>query len=71
MLLKNTNLKYPQTRNLNSAMDTSREPDIEMQKAFEEKNRVVDEPISERDITSTNNLQMIENIINWIRKSCR
>ncbi len=36
MLLKNVNLKYPQTRNLNSAIDASREPDIEMQKAFEE-----------------------------------
>jgi len=67
MLLKNVNLKYPQTKNLNSLMDASREPDIEMQKAFEEKNRVVDEPISESDMTSTNNLQMIENIINWIR----
>ena len=67
MLLKNVNLKYPSTRNLNSLIDASRESDIEMQKAFEEKNRAVDEPISESDITSTNNLQMIENIINWIR----
>jgi uncharacterized protein YegP (UPF0339 family) len=67
MLLKNVNLKYPSTRNLNSAIDASRESDIEMQRAFEEKNRAVDEPISESDITSTNNLQMIENIINWIR----
>jgi hypothetical protein len=67
MFLKNVNLKYPQTRNLNSAIDASREPDIEMQKAFEAKNRAVDEPISESDMRSTNNLQMIENIINWIR----
>ena len=37
MLLKNVNLKYPQTRNLNSLMDKSNEPDIEMQKAFEQK----------------------------------
>ncbi len=66
MLLKNVNLKYPQTRNLNSLMDKSNEPDIEMQKAFEAKNRAVDEPISENDITTTHNLQMIEDIINWI-----
>jgi hypothetical protein len=37
MLLKNVNLKYPSTRNLNSLMDKSNEPDIEMQKAFEQK----------------------------------
>jgi hypothetical protein len=37
-----------------------------MQKAFEAKNRAVDEPISETDITITHNLQMIEDIINWI-----
>ena len=30
------------------------------------KNRAVDEPISETVITATHNLQMIENIINWI-----
>ena len=67
MLLKNVNLKYPQTRNLNSVIDASREPDIEMQKAFEAKNRAVDEQITETDINKTNNLQMIEEIINWIR----
>ena len=64
MLLKNVNLKYPQTRNLNSVIDASREPDIEMQKVFEAKNRAVDEPVSETDINKTNNLQMIEEIIN-------
>jgi len=37
MLLKNVNLKYPQTRNLNSAMDSSNTPDITLQKAFEKK----------------------------------
>jgi hypothetical protein len=66
MLLKNVNIKYPQTRNLNSAIDASREPDIEMQKAFESKIRAVDEKISEDDINKTNNLQDIEDIINWI-----
>jgi hypothetical protein len=66
MLLKNVNLKYPATRNLNSAIDASREPDIEMQKAFEEKNRAVDEQITEEEQNKSHNLQMIENIINWI-----
>ena len=66
MLLKNVNLKYPTTRNLNSAMDMSIEPEIEMQKAFEAKNRAVDEPITETDITTTYNLQKTENIIKWI-----
>ena len=66
MLLKNVNLKYPQTRNLNSVIDASREPDIEMQKVFEAKNRAVNVPISEIDKTITHNLQMIEDIINWI-----
>jgi hypothetical protein len=69
MLLKNVNLKYPQTRNLNSAIDASREPDIEMQKAFESKVRAVDKPISEDDINKTNNLQDIEKIIDWIGKN--
>jgi len=66
MLLKNVNLKYPQTRNLNSAMDTSREPDITLQEAFESKVRAVDKPISEDDINKTNNLQDIEKITDWI-----
>ena len=66
MLLKNVNLKYPQTRNLNSVIDASREPDIEMQKAFEAKNRAVDEQIDEDEKNKTNNLQMIEDIIKWI-----
>jgi hypothetical protein len=66
MLLKNVNLKYPQTRNLNSAMDSSVQPDIEMQKAFEAKVRAVDEQITEEEQNKSHNLQMIENIINWI-----
>jgi hypothetical protein len=66
MLLKNTNLKYPKTINLNSAIDASREPDIELQRAFESKVRAVDKPISEDDINKTNNLQDIEKIIDWI-----
>ena len=66
MLLKNVNLKYPQTRNLNSAMDASRESDIEMQRAFESKIRAVDEQITEEEQNKSHNLQMIENIINWI-----
>jgi hypothetical protein len=66
MLLKNVNLKYPQTKNLNSLMDKSNEPDIEMQKAFESKVRAVDEQITDDDINKTNNLQDIEDIINWI-----
>ena len=66
MLLKNVNLKYPQTRNLNSLIDKSREPDITMQEVFESKNRAVDEPISEEDRNKSNNLQYIEDIINWI-----
>jgi hypothetical protein len=73
MLLKNVNLKYPQTRNLNSVIDASREPDIEMQRAFESKVRAVDKPISEDDINKTNNLQDIEKIIDWIgntKKDC-
>ena len=66
MLLKNVNLKYPATRNSNSAMDMSYEPEIEMQKAFEAKKRAVDEPISETNITTAHNLQKTENIMNWI-----
>ena len=69
MLLKNVNLKYPQTRNLNSAIDASREPDITLQEAFESKVRAVDKPISEDDINKTNNLQDIEKIIDWIGNS--
>ena len=53
---------------LNSAMDMSIEPEIDMQKAFEAKNSAVNQPISETEITETNNLQMIEDILNWIGK---
>ena len=67
MLLKNVNLKYPATISLNSAMDANpNEPDIEMQKAFEAKNQAVNEPIDEVEINTTNNLQMIENIVKYI-----
>jgi hypothetical protein len=66
MLLKNVNIKYPTTRNLNSTMAASNEPAIEMQKAFEAKNQAVNEPIDEEGINTTNNLQMIENIIKYI-----
>ena len=53
---------------LNSAMDMSIEPEIDMQKAFEAKNSAVNQPISETEITETDNLQMIEDILNWIGK---
>ena len=53
MLLKNVNLKYPQTRNLNSAIDASNNPDITLQEAFESKVRSVEKPISEDDINKT------------------
>ena len=67
MLLKNVNLKYPATISLNSEMDSNpNEPDIVMQRAFELKNQAVDEPIDEDEINTTNNLQMIENMISWI-----
>ena len=67
MLLKNVNLKYPATRNLISAMDASNEPEIEMQKAFEAKNRAVDEPIDEDEMNTISNLQMIKKMMNWIK----
>jgi translation elongation factor EF-1beta len=73
MLLKNVNLKYPATIALNNAMDASNEPDIEMQKAFEAKNQAVNEPINEDETNTTNNLQMIQNMITYIgknQKSC-
>jgi hypothetical protein len=66
MLLKNVNQKYPATLSLNSAMDASNEPDIVMQKASEAMNQAVNEPISEVEKNTTNNLQMIENMIRWI-----
>jgi len=70
MLLKNVNLKYPATISLNSAMDANpNEPDIEMQKAFEAKNQAVNEPIDEVEINTTNNLQMIENIVRLVGSS--
>ena len=69
MLLKNVNLKYPQTRNLNSVIDASREPDIEMQKAFEAKNRAVDEQITEEEQNQTSALQQLSFIKNWIGTS--
>ena len=66
MLLNNVNLKYAATRNLNSAMDMSNEPEIEMQKTFKAKNIAANEPISETDKTTNRNLQKTEYIINWI-----
>jgi asparagine N-glycosylation enzyme membrane subunit Stt3 len=66
MLLKNVNLKYPSTIALNSAMDASNEPDVEIQKAFEAKNQAVDEPINEDETNIINNLQMIQNMITYI-----
>jgi hypothetical protein len=45
MLLKNVNLKYPATISLNSAMDASNDPAIEIQKAFEANNQAVNENI--------------------------
>ena len=69
MLLKNVNLKYPQTRNLNSLIDKSNEPDIEMQKAFEAKNRAVDEQITEEEQNQTSALQQLSFIKNWIGTS--
>ena len=49
MLLKNVNLKYPATTSLNSVMDSSNEPDIVMQKAFEAKNKNVNQQYSTSD----------------------
>ena len=49
MLLKNVNLKYPATIPLNSVMDSSKEPDIVMQKAFEAKNNNVNQQYSTSD----------------------
>ncbi len=49
MLLKNVNLKYPATIPLNSVMDSSNEPDIVMQKAFEAKNKNVNQQYSTSD----------------------
>ena len=69
MLLKNVNLKYPATTSLNSAMDSSNDPDIVMQKAFEAKNRAVEEPIADTDKTISNNGQMIDTIIQYIGKT--
>ena len=66
MLLKNVNLKYPQTRNLNSVIDASREPEIEMQEAFIAKNRAADEPISKTEKNATDLLQQIAKIKEWI-----
>ena len=66
MLLKNVNLKYPATISLNSAMDTSNDPLIEMQKAIEAKNRAVEGPIADTDKTISNNEQMIDTIIHYI-----
>jgi hypothetical protein len=67
MLLKNVNLKYPATIPLNSAMDANpNKSDIIMQKAFEAKTQAVNEPIGEKEKNTTNNLQMIDNMIRWI-----
>ena len=73
MMLKNVNQKYPSVIPLNSAMDASEEPAVEMQKAFEAKNKAVNEPISEVETTTTNKLQMIQNMITYIgtnQKDC-
>jgi hypothetical protein len=40
-----------------------------MQKAFEAKNQAVNEPINEDETNTTNNLQMIANMISWIGKN--
>jgi hypothetical protein len=69
MLLKNVNLKYPRTINLNSAIDASREPDIALQEAFEAKKRTVDEPISEEEQNQTSALQQVSFIKDWIGTS--
>jgi hypothetical protein len=69
LLLKNTNQKYPATIKLNSAMDASSTPDTVMQEAFIAKNQAVNKPISEVEINTTNNLQMIANMISWIGKN--
>jgi hypothetical protein len=67
MLLKNVNLKYPATIALSSAMDASNEPDIEMQKAFEAKNKAVNEPIDEDENKLAEWLQHKNDIIKWIQ----
>ena len=41
MLLKNVNLKYPSTRNLNSMMNASNDPALIQQQAIEQKNKNV------------------------------
>ena len=65
MLLKNVNLKYTSTISLNSAMDASNEPDIEIQKAFEAKNQAVNEKHSVSDAP----LGKLEFIIHALGKS--
>ena len=65
MLLKNVNLKYPQTRNLNSLIDKSKEPDIEMQKAFEQKT-IPQTQITEEEQNQTYALQKLSIIKYWI-----
>jgi len=65
MLLKNVNLKYPATIALNSAMDASKDPAKKQQEIFEAKNKKANEPIDEVEINTTNNLQMIQNIITY------
>ena len=58
MLLKNVNLKYPQTRNLNSLMDKSIEPDITLQEAFEQKT-IPQTQITEEEQNQTSALQKL------------
>ena len=65
MLLKNVNLKYPQTRNLNSAIDASREPEITMQEAFEQKT-IPQTQIKEEEQKQTSALQKLSIIKYWI-----
>ena len=72
MLLKNVNIKYPSTRNLNSLMDKSNEPDIEIQKAFEQKT-IPQTQITEEEQNQTSALQQLSFIKDWIgtsNKSC-
>jgi len=65
MLLKNVNIKYPQTKKLNSLMDKSNEPDIEIQKAFEQKT-IPQTQITEEEQNQTSALQKLSIIKYWI-----
>jgi hypothetical protein len=65
LLLKNVNLKYPSTISLNSKIDASKEPAIEMQKAFEAKNQAVNEKHSQSEVL----FEKLEFIIQALGKS--